>query len=94
MTSEKFATIEKCPVCSMETVVKLAVGWDDGRILPVIECGNPWHYIMPATWDDIKADKHNDAGGDPDLAEPECLCEGEFTWACGPECECWHHTAE
>lgn len=23
----------------------------------------------------------------------ECLCEGEFIWACGPECECFHHAA-
>ena len=22
----------------------------------------------------------------------ECTCEGEFVWACGPECTCFHHT--
>lgn len=20
-----------------------------------------------------------------------CVCEGEFIWACGPECPCFHH---
>lgn len=25
------------------------------------------------------------------MTEPECTCEGEFTWACGPECDCYHH---
>jgi hypothetical protein len=28
------------------------------------------------------------------LPEPECVCEGEFIWACGPECDCFHHAAE
>lgn len=23
--------------------------------------------------------------------EPVCTCEGEFIWACGPECDCFHH---
>jgi len=21
----------------------------------------------------------------------DCTCEGEFIWACGPECDCFHH---
>lgn len=24
----------------------------------------------------------------------ECTCEGEFIWACGPECNCYHHTQQ
>lgn len=23
----------------------------------------------------------------------DCTCEGEFIWACGPECDCYHHLA-
>jgi hypothetical protein len=25
---------------------------------------------------------------------PDCTCEGEFIWACGPECTCFHHREE
>jgi hypothetical protein len=27
----------------------------------------------------------------PALKQGRCICEGEFIWACGPECECFHH---
>ena len=27
----------------------------------------------------------------PSVETRECLCEGEFIWACGPECRCYHH---
>lgn len=28
----------------------------------------------------------------PQTPSRECVCEGEFIWACGPECDCYHHT--
>jgi hypothetical protein len=27
----------------------------------------------------------------PALRQGRCICEGEFIWACGPECDCFHH---
>ena len=30
-------------------------------------------------------------GRRPERQRQDCTCEGEFVWACGPECSCFHH---
>lgn len=36
-----------CPVCGSAEVVRLARGWDEGKNIAIIGCGNQWHYIVP-----------------------------------------------
>ena len=43
-------TIAACPVCAGLACVRLAPDWqaavDAGGTIPVVGCGNPWHYVM------------------------------------------------
>lgn len=36
-----------CPVCGSAEVAALNDDWNDGRLIPIVGCGNPWHYIVP-----------------------------------------------
>lgn len=59
-----------CPVCGSTTCVRLADGWQDevdaGASLPIVGCGNPWHYTTLSLGD---APVQTDATGTPDAAE-------------------------
>jgi hypothetical protein len=41
-----------CPICGSPDCVRLVPDWQaivnaQGRPIPIIGCGNPWHYIFP-----------------------------------------------
>lgn len=38
---------ESCPECGSASVMRLVAEWDDGRPIPIVGCGNPWHYDRP-----------------------------------------------
>lgn len=36
---------ETCPVCDNEARVVMVADWQErGEAIPIIGCGNPWHY--------------------------------------------------
>jgi hypothetical protein len=39
--------VEECPECSSITVVRLKPDWWKGTgPIPIVGCGNPWHYAI------------------------------------------------
>lgn len=41
--AEKMEFVQ-CPVCSRTDVVRLPDGWQGDRAIPIVACGNPFHY--------------------------------------------------
>lgn len=43
---------ERCPVCDNMAVVRLPDDWQEqDRSIPIIACGNPWHYATRSLGD-------------------------------------------
>jgi len=52
---------EKCPVCTSEALMRLPADWQDRahgdgwavrEYIPIVGCGNPWHYATASVGDD------------------------------------------
>ena len=60
-------TPEACPVCGEDVVVKLSADWQalvgEGAAIPIVGCGNPWHYATSTL-------------ADPPLAAMDLIAEG------------------
>ena len=50
----KKVRFEKCPICDSGDIVKLPNGWAGDGAIPIVACGNPWHYTE-ATMSDYNA---------------------------------------
>lgn len=45
-------TVEKCRLCGSADVIRLVPAWAETQGgIPIIGCGNPWHYVIPAAND-------------------------------------------
>ena len=43
---------DKCDVCGSQQVVRLPDSWQDGdSAIPIVGCGNPWHYAIRSLGD-------------------------------------------
>lgn len=43
---------DKCDLCGSQEVVRLPADWQDGKTaIPIVGCGNPWHYATQSLGD-------------------------------------------
>jgi transcription elongation factor Elf1 len=42
--STEYVKFENCPLCGSQSIVKLPIDWQGNGIIPIVACGNPFHY--------------------------------------------------
>jgi hypothetical protein len=47
MNTAALSPFQDCPLCGSASVMRLVKDWADGRPIPIVGCGNPWHYSLP-----------------------------------------------
>ena len=42
---------ESCDICGSDELKRLPADWANGDAIPIVGCGNPWHYAVASLGD-------------------------------------------